>query len=323
MDNFISDILFANALIDNERNNILSRQTKLLEELSNQLHLDLSGVHNSLKSIGDNIRKKKYVLVDFFYNVYDEIIQMKYNEQEKCFMLFGIHHSWEIYITDMDEYTFGRLKTKLAYSELYDTLITLEGLINEFDIGYSMDTFDSVIGKRNVNELNLLIKSSDDLKEEEAFELEKAKKALADAETQLKNYKNMRDEVLALPQPVSKGNIIALTVGSVISVALTITFVILGIQFAKPYWLAAILFGTFFAFCSAYGLCRCLGTRTLKSLDYEPAQKLKLALAGIEDTEKKISTIKDEILPYTKDAYDAKIASANKEIKDFVDSFRK
>lgn len=323
MDNFTNNILVANALIDADRNHLLSGRNRLLQELSSQLHLDLKGVNNSIQAIGDNLRKKKYVLVDFFYNVYDEIIQMKFNEQEKCFMLFGIHHSWKIYITDMDEYTFGRLKTKLTYSELYDTLITLEDLIGEFDIGYSMDTFDSVISKRNVDELNLLIKAYDDLKEEGAFELEKTKKALANAETQLKIYKNMRNEVRALPEPVNKKDLVLLGIVVTVNGALIVVFSILAAFYATEFALVAILFTVIFFLFAIGGLGKLSDARFLKSLDYDPAQKLKLALAGIEDMEKKIDILKTGTLPHVKDEYDAKIASADAKVKDFVDSFRR
>lgn len=323
MDNFTNNILVANALIDADRNCLLSRRNRLLQELGNQLHLDLSTANNSLQTIGDNLRKKRYVIVDFFYDIYDEIIQIDYDEARECFMLFGTHHSWQIYIHDMDKYTFGRIKTKLSYSELYDTVVTLEDLVNEFDIGYSMDSFDSVISKSSADKLNSLAKISDDLKEEETFELKKAQKALADAEMQLDKYETMRNEARALPKPISKGDVIASAVGGVVSCALTIAFIILGICVAALCLIGALFFGAFFLSSLLYGFSRCVDARTLESLDYDPAQKLKLALAGIEEMEKKINTLKSETLAHIKDEYDAKITSADKEVKDFVDSYRK
>lgn len=186
-----------------------------------------------------------------------------------------------------------------------------------------MGSFDSVISKSSADKLNSLAKISDDLKEEETFELKKAQKALVDAEMQLDKYETMRNEARALPRPISKGDVIVSAVGGVVSCALTITFIILGICVAALCLIGALFFGVFFLSFLLYGFYGCVDARTLESLDYDPAQKLKLALAGIEDTEKKISVIKNEILPHIKDEYDAKIASADAKVKDFVDSFRK
>ena len=147
----------------------------IITQMATQLHIGLcmingaienlastvSNVSNSIDKQTEALRKRKYVLVDKFYNVYDEIVKMKYDEEKKCFMMFGKNHSWKIFITsDMGEYNFERLNTKLSYSELYDTVITLDYLTNDFDLEYSMDLFNSKISADALKKLDELLEES-------------------------------------------------------------------------------------------------------------------------------------------------------------------
>lgn len=135
----------------------LCRINGAIEDLASSV----SNVSNSIDKQTEALRKRKYVLVDKFYNAYDEIVKMKYDEEKKYFMMFGKNHSWKIFITsDMDEYNFERLNTKLSYSELYDTVITLDYLINDFDLEYSMDLFNSKINADALKKLDELLEES-------------------------------------------------------------------------------------------------------------------------------------------------------------------
>lgn len=132
----------------------------------------VSNVSNSIDKQTEALRKRKYVLVDKFYNVYDEIVRMEYDEEKKCFMMFGKNHSWKIFITsDMDDYNFERLNTSLSYSELYDTVITLDYLVNTFGVEYSMDLFNSKISADALKGLDVLLNKSEKLTSEKASTL--------------------------------------------------------------------------------------------------------------------------------------------------------
>ena len=153
-----------------------SLRNGILTQMAMQLHIGLCRINGAIKDLTSTVknvsnsidrqtealRKRKYVLVDKFYNVYDEIVKMKYDEENKCFMVFGKDHSWKIFITsDMDEYNFERLNTKLSYSELYDTVITLDYLISTFGVEYSMDLFNSKIGADVWEKLDELLDESE------------------------------------------------------------------------------------------------------------------------------------------------------------------
>lgn len=147
----------------------------ILTLMATELHIGICGINGAIKDLANAVssvsnsidrqtealRKRKYVLVDKFYNVYDEIVKMKYDEVNKCFMVFGKNHSWKIFITsDMDEYNFERLNTMLSYSELYDTVITLDYLANAFGVEYSMDLFNSKINADALKKLDEFLEES-------------------------------------------------------------------------------------------------------------------------------------------------------------------
>lgn len=166
---------FENTIINQQNLSESRLRNGILMLMSTELHIGLcringaiedltisvSNVSNSIDKQTEALRKRKYVLVDKFYNVYDEIVKMKYDEGNKCFMMFGKNHSWKIFITsDMDEYNFERLNTRLSYSELYDTVITLDYLVNVFEVEYSMDLFNSKINADAVKKLDVLLEES-------------------------------------------------------------------------------------------------------------------------------------------------------------------
>lgn len=161
MNSMENSCAFENTSINQRNLSESSLRNGILMQMAMQLHIGLCRINGAIKDLTsavnnvsnsidrqtEALRKRKYVLVDKFYNVYDEIVKMKYDEENKCFMVFGKDHSWKIFITsDMDEYNFERLNTKLSYSELYDTVITLDYLISAFGVEYSMDLFNSKIG---------------------------------------------------------------------------------------------------------------------------------------------------------------------------------
>lgn len=175
MNSMENSYTFENTSINQQNLSESRLHNGILMQMATQLHIGLcmingaienlastvSNVSNSIDKQTEALRKRKYVLVDKFYNVYDEIVKMKYDEEKKCFMMFGKNHSWKIFITsDMDEYNFERLNTKLSYSELYDMVITLDYLVNTFGVEYSMDLFNSKISTDALKKLDELLEES-------------------------------------------------------------------------------------------------------------------------------------------------------------------
>lgn len=175
MDSFENSYAFENTIINQQNLSESRLRNGILTLMATELHIGLCGINGAIKDLANAVsnvsnsidrqtealRKRKYVLVDKFYNVYDEIVKMKYDEVNKYFMVFGKNHSWKIFITsDMDEYNFERLNTMLSYSELYDTAITLDYLANAFGVEYSMDLFNSKINADALKKLDEFLEES-------------------------------------------------------------------------------------------------------------------------------------------------------------------
>lgn len=334
MDTMESNYAIANTMIN--CNNLLENyhRNDILRQMVSELHIgtcQLNGavenlanvVGNSIDKQTEALRKRKYVLVDKFYNVYDEIVKMKYDEEKKCFMMFGKNHSWKIFITsDMDEYNFERLNTKLSYSELYDTVITLDYLVNAFGVEYSMDLFNSKIDSKNWKKLDSLLTKYNNLKSEEQSKIDNYKEEL---ETVIYNEDIKREEM------ASKFNSYKETspdIGPIIPVSILlvacIVLIILGVCFdVTILWVSATI---------ASGIT--IFVLSLMIWDYCYSKKQcddilpEMGKLGKEILElnQKIDTLKStgaqEIVDI-KDEYETKIKKTSSEIKNIVDSFRK
>ena len=324
----------ANTMIN--YNNLLENyhRNDILRQMVTELHIGTCHLNGAVKNlanvVGNSIdkqtealRKRKYVLVDKFYNVYDEIVKMKYDEEKKCFMMFGKNHSWKIFITsNMDEYNFERLNTKLSYSELYDTVITLDYLVNAFGVEYSMDLFNSRINREETNELNELLKKYDNLKSEKQSKIDNHKKEL---KTLIYN-KNIIEE-----ERVSKFNFYKETLPGIcpiISVSIwlmvCIVLIILGVCFdVTILWvIATIVSGITIFVLSLMIWDYCYSKKQCDDILSEMDKLDKKIL----ELNKKIDTLKStrtQKIAKVKDEYETKIKKTSSEIKDFVDSFRK
>ena len=334
MDTMENNYALANTMIN--YNNLLENyhRNDILRQMVTELHIgtcQLNGavknlanvVGNSIDKQTEALRKRKYVLVDKFYNVYDEIVKMKYDEEKKCFMMFGKNHSWKIFITsNMDEYNFERLNTKLSYSELYDTVITLDYLVNAFGVEYSMDLFNSRINREETNELNELLKKYDNLKSEKQSKIDNHKKEL---KTLIYN-KNIIEEEM-----VSKFNFYKETLPGIcpiISVSILlmvcIVLIILGVCFdVTILWvIATIVSGITIFVLSLMIWDYCYSKKQCDDILSEMDKLDKKIL----ELNKKIDTLKStrtQKIAKVKDEYETKIKKTSSEIKDFVDSFRK
>lgn len=202
MDSFENSYAFENTIINQQNLSESRLRNGILTLMATELHIGLCGINGAIKDLANAVsnvsnsidrqtealRKRKYVLVDKFYNVYDEIVKMKYDEVNKCFMVFGKNHSWKIFITsDMDEYNFERLNTMLSYSELYDTVITLDYLANAFGVEYSMDLFNSKINADALKKLDEFLEES----KRESKKLDSVIYYLTHDYDGLKNYSNL------------------------------------------------------------------------------------------------------------------------------------
>ena len=305
MASFENNYAFENT-ITNQQNLSESRlRNGILMQMAAELHIGLcringaiedlaSSVSNSIDKQTETLRKRKYVLVDKFYSVYDEIVKMKYDEEKKCFMMFGKNHSWKIFITsDMDDYNFERLNTSLSYSELYDTVITLDYLVNTFGVEYSMDLFNSKISADALKGLDVLLNKSEKLTSEKAstlFNFEKMCKERIDLESEI-----LDDEHSF--RSISIPTIISLLMVIVGIPALILTL----IDDAPPALFAGLLILIIF---------------------FPIVLSIVMAIKGPKEPSElkhEFSNIKTNI----KNEYDSKIKKADSEIKNFVDSFRK
>ena len=291
--------------IINQQNLSESRlRNGILMQMATELHIGLcringaiedlassvSNVSNSIDKQTEALRKRKYVLVDKFYNVYDEIVEMKYDEEKKCFMMFGKIHSWKIFITsDMDDYNFERLNTSLSYSELYDTVITLDYLVNTFGVEYSMDLFNSKINADALKGLDVLLNKSEKLTSEKAstlFNFEKmCKEKIALESEKLDDKHNFRSFIISLLVVIVGLSAFLLSASEDDPLALTIGLFILTLVFPIVFPIV-------------------MATKGPKKSS-EEENYLKHGISNI------------------KNAYDSKIKKADSEIENFVDSFRK
>ena len=334
MDTMENNYALANTMIN--YNNLLENyhRNDILRQMVTELHIgtcQLNGavknlanvVGNSIDKQTEALRKRKYVLVDKFYNVYDEVVKMKYDEEKKCFMMFGKNHSWKIFITsDVDEYNFERLNTKLSYSELYDTVITLDYLVNAFGVEYSMDLFNSRINREETNELNELLKKYDNLKSEKQSKIDNHKKEL---KTLIYNENIIEEE------RESKFNFYKETLPGIcpiISVSIwlmvCIVLIILGVCFdVTILWvIATIASGITIFVLSLMIWDYCYSKKQCDDILSEMDKLDKKIL----ELNKKIDTLKStrtQKIAKVKDEYETKIKKTSSEIKDFVDSFRK
>ena len=296
---------FENTIINQQNLSESRLRNGILMQMATQLHIGLcmingaieylassvSNVSNSIDKQTEALRKRKYVLVDKFYNVYDEIVKMKYDEEKKCFMMFGKNHSWKIFITsDMDEYNFERLNTKLSYSELYDMVITLDYLVNTFGVEYSMDLFNSKINADALKGLDVLLNKSEKLTSEKAstlFNFEKMCKERIDLESEILDDKhNFRSFIISLLVVIVGLSAFLLTSTSEgAPLALTIGLLILTFVFPIVFPIVMAIKGP-----------------------KKPSEEENYLKHGISNI---------------KNAYDSKIKKADSEIENFVDSFRK
>ena len=295
---------FENTIINQQNLSESRLRNGILMQMATQLHIGLcmingaiedlassvSNVSNSIDKQTEALRKRKYVLVDKFYNVYDEIVEMKYDEEKKCFMMFGKIHSWKIFITsDMDDYNFERLNTSLSYSELYDTVITLDYLVNTFGVEYSMDLFNSKINADALKGLDVLLNKSEKLASEKAstlFNFKKMCKEGIDLESEaLDAEHDRRSIIISLLVPIVGIPAFILTATSEAPLALAIGLLILTLVFPIVFPIV-------------------MGIKGSKKLS-EKENYLK----------HEFSNIKNE--------YDAKIKKVDSEIENFVDSFKK
>lgn len=309
MASFENNYAFENTII-NQQNLFESRlRNGILMQMATELHIGLcringaiedlassvSNVSNSIDKQTEALRKRKYVLVDKFYNLYDEIVKMKYDEEKKCFMVFGKNHSWKIFITsDMDDYNFERLNTSLSYSELYDTVITLDYLVNTFGVEYSMDLFNSKINADALKGLDVLLNKSEKLTSEKAstlFNFEKMCKETIDSESEI------------LDDEHSARTFIIFIIISLLVTIVGIPAFILTAEEASP-----ALVGGLLIFIIFFPIVFCI------VMEIKGPKKEKLSEEE-NYLKHEFSNIKNE--------YDSKIKKADSEIENFVDSFRK
>lgn len=304
MNSMENSYTFENTAINQQNLSESRLRNGILMQMATELHIGLcringaiedlassvSNVSNSIDKQTEALRKRKYVLVDKFYNVYDEIVKMKYDEEKKCFMMFGKNHSWKIFITsDMDDYNFERLNTSLSYSELYDTVITLDYLVNTFGVEYSMDLFNSKISADALKGLDVLLNKPEELTSEKAYTLfnfSKTCKDIIDSESEiLDSSRTIRYIIISFLMIIVGIPAFILIATSEAPLALAIWLLILTVVFLIVFSIV-------------------MDTKGQKKLS-EKESYLK----------HKFSNIKNE--------YDSKIKKADSEIENFVDSFRK
>ena len=296
---------FENTIINQQNLSESRLRNGILMQMATELHIGLcringaiedlassvSNVSNSIDKQTEALRKRKYVLVDKFYNVYDEIVEMKYDEEKKCFMMFGKIHSWKIFITsDMDDYNFERLNTSLSYSELYDTVITLDYLVNTFGVEYSMDLFNSKINADALKGLDVLLNKSEKLTSEKAstlFNFKKMCKEGIDLESEaLDAEHDLRSFIISL---------------LVVIVGLPAFLLALTSEEAPPALIAGLLILIVF---------------------FPIVFPIVMGIKGSKKLSEKENYLKHEF-SNIKNEYDAKIKKVDSEIENFVDSFKK
>lgn len=337
MDVTESNYAFLNTTINYDSLSESRHRNDILRQMTTELHIGLcqingvikdfaSAVTNSIDKQTEALRKRKYVLVDKFYNVYDEIVKMKYDEEKKCFMMFGKNHSWKIFITaDMDEYNFERLNTKLSYSELYDTVITLDYLVNAFGIEYSMDLFNSRINTENWEKLDELLNKPKELASEETSKISGYKKEsfapINDMNEKIRDLAIEKQHYIkdSISDP-GIGHIITASILCIIRFLAIVLEVCLGVP---NVWILGLIWE--FIFSAYLGLA--IWTRCqYKKQGYNPSTIIKQLSEKENELKKELevlnSNVAQEILNIENE-YKVKIKKADSEIKNFVDSFKK
>lgn len=338
MDTMENNYAIANTMIN--YNNLLENyhRNDILRQMVTELHIgtcQLNGavenlanvVGNSIDKQTEALRKRKYVLVDKFYNVYDEIVKMKYDEEKKCFMMFGKNHSWKIFITsDMDEYNFERLNTKLSYSELYDTVITLDYLVNAFGVEYSLDLFNSRINKEETDKLNELLKKSKDI------ELEKSSKINSHKEETNILISRKKIDIESLKskiKDIKKNSYSCVTVESVCIISIffitCIIMIVLGACLGiNEIWIIGLFIGGVVAG-PFFGVCL-WNFYHYKKQGYNPSTIIKQLSEKENELKKELevfnSNVAQEILNIENE-YNTKLKDANNKIEEFVKSLCK
>lgn len=317
------------------RNDILRRMTTELHiglcQINGVIKDFASAVTNSIDKQTEALRKRKYVLVDKFYNIYDEIVKTKYDEEKKCFMMFGKNHSWKIFITaDMDEYNFERLNTKLSYSELYDTVITLDYLVNAFGIEYSMDLFNSRINTENWEKLDELLNKPKELASEETSKISGYKKEsfapINDMNEKIRDLAIEKQHYIkdSISDPGIR-HIIAASILSIICILATVFAACLNAQNlgVQNVWILGLVFEFIF---SVYLGLAIWNYYQYKKQGYNPSTIIKQLSEKENELKKELevfnSNVAQEILNIENE-YKVKIKKADSEIENFVDSFRK
>lgn len=337
MDVTESNYAFLNTTINYDNLSESRHRNDILRQMTTELHIGLcqingvikdfaSAVTNSIDKQTEALRKRKYVLVDKFYNIYDEIVKTKYDEEKKCFMMFGKNHSWKIFITaDMDEYNFERLNTKLSYSELYDTVITLDYLVNVFGIEYSMDLFNSRINTENWEKLDELLNKSKELASEETSKISGYKKeSFAPINDMNEKIRDLAIEKLHyIKDSYSDPGVGHIITASILCIFCVLTFV-LGLCFnVLGLWIFGLVVG-FVVFLYAYSSI--FGYYHYKKQGYNPSTIIKQLSEKENELKKELevlnSNVAQEILNIENE-YKVKIKKADSEIKNFVDSFKK
>ena len=337
MDTMENNYALANTMIN--YNNLLENyhRNDILKQMVTELHIGTCQLNGSVKNlanvVGNSIdkqtealRKRKYVLVDKFYNVYDEIVKMKYDEEKKCFMMFGKNHSWKIFITsDMDEYNFERLNTKLSYSELYDTVITLDYLVNAFGVEYSMDLFNSKIDSKNWKKLDELLKKSAELASEETSKIsdyrEESYSPIRDMTNKMKSLEIEKRHYIE--DSYRNPGIKCIVIISIMLIS-CILAIILGACFnAEVAWIVGIVIGivTIVPFSTMIW-----DYYHYKKQGYDPLTITKQLEEKEDKLKKELEVFNSNVaqgILNIENEYRVKIKKADYEIKDFVNSFRK
>lgn len=337
MDVMESNYALANTTINYDKWIESHRRNDILRQMAKELNIGLCQINGAIKALTgaisnsidkqtEALRKRKYVLVDEFYNIYDEIVKTKYDEEKKCFMMFGKNHSWKIFITaDMDEYNFERLNTKLSYSELYDTVITLDYLVNVFGIEYSMDLFNSRINTENWEKLDELLNKPKKLASEETSKISDYKKEsfapihdmnekIKDLATEKRHYKE---------DSYSDPGIEPIIIASITYIS-CILAIVLGVCFnAQASWIIGLVIGII----SSPGVGVAIWDYYhYKKQGYDPSTIIKQLSKKENELKKELevfnSNVAQEILNIENE-YRVKIKKADSEIKNFVDSFKK
>ena len=331
MDTMENNYALANTMIN--YNNLLENyhRNDILRQMVTELHIgtcQLNGavenlanvVGNSIDKQTEALRKRKYILVDKFYNVYDEIVKMKYDEEKKCFMMFGKNHSWKIFITsNMDEYNFERLNTKLSYSELYDTIITLDYLVNAFGVEYSMDLFNSKITTENWKKLNVLLNKSKDLALEKSFKISDCRKESDDAiHDSTEKINNLEIELDNCIQNSDSG------IEFVIISSIALLFSILGIILGVIYRMEVILIlGIIFVIVSFPFLGAAIWDYYHYKQEYNSVEQLSTEIKTSKDALDNVVKERRQLLDAITDEYDTKLKDVNNKIEEFVKSLCK